>query len=161
MSTVYIIEGIVHNSAETISAAKAIIVRKRKRIAITADQARSAWTDIESDDEDLEAEVSTVMRHHDIFGPDYSAVARSRSSLPIPERRMVPSMARSLSRVVSGCSGGRRADEGTNAVRRRTNRMEPCHRPGVRSRRPAPCRVLRDRRRYRIRRAGRQCPNDS
>lgn len=73
---IYITEGIVHNSAETIAAAKALIIRKRARLAITADQARSAWTDLESDDEDLEAQISTVLRHRDVFGPDYSAVIR-------------------------------------------------------------------------------------
>lgn len=75
-STIYVTEGIVHNSAETIAAAKAVIVRKRKRLAITADQARSAWTDLESDEEDLEAQISTALRHRQTFGPDYSAVIR-------------------------------------------------------------------------------------
>jgi hypothetical protein len=75
-SAIYITEGIVHNSAETIAAAKALIVRKRTRLAITADQARSAWTDLESDDDDLEAQIATVLRHRDVFGPDYSAVIR-------------------------------------------------------------------------------------
>lgn len=73
---IYITEGIVHNSAETIAAAKALIIRKRVRLAITADQARSAWTDLETDDEDLEAQISTVLRHRDVFGPDYSSVIR-------------------------------------------------------------------------------------
>jgi hypothetical protein len=75
-SAIYITEGIVHNSAETIAAAKALIVRKRKRLAITADQARSAWTDLESDDSDLEAQIATVLQHHCVFGTDYSAVIR-------------------------------------------------------------------------------------
>jgi hypothetical protein len=75
-TTIYVTEGIVHNSAKTIAAAKALIVRKRKRLAITADQARSAWTDLESDEDDLEAQISTVLRHRDVFGPDYSAVIR-------------------------------------------------------------------------------------
>jgi hypothetical protein len=75
-SAIYVTEGIIHNPAETIAAAKALIVRKRTRLAITADQARSAWTDIESDDDDLEAQISTVLRHRQVFGPDYSAVIR-------------------------------------------------------------------------------------
>ncbi|MFP3601574.1 hypothetical protein [Paraburkholderia sp. SIMBA_053] len=73
---IYITEGIVHNSSETIAAAKALIIRKRAGLAITADQARSAWTDLETDDEDLEAQISTVLRHRDVFGPDYSSVIR-------------------------------------------------------------------------------------
>ncbi|CAB3744325.1 hypothetical protein [Paraburkholderia rhynchosiae] len=70
-STLYVSSAIVHNSVATIIRAKTIILRQRKRLAITADHARAAWTAFESDDSDMEAQIGTVLSYPVVFNGEY------------------------------------------------------------------------------------------
>ncbi|TAM06399.1 MAG: hypothetical protein EPN70_06020 [Paraburkholderia sp.] len=82
MSVVYKQEGIIHSPEHTAIAAKTIIVRKRRRKQITALEARRAFTAIESDDDDLEAQIGTILSYPTIFGRQYWTVVRGTSFGP-------------------------------------------------------------------------------
>lgn len=78
MSTVYTKEGIIHSPERTAIAAKTIIVRKRRRKQVTALEARCAFTAIESDDDDLEAQIGTLLSHSRVFGRQYWHVVQGK-----------------------------------------------------------------------------------
>jgi hypothetical protein len=59
-----------HSSIATIAAAKQHILRQRRRGVISLDSARDAWTALESDDDDLEAQAATLLEHQHVFGHD-------------------------------------------------------------------------------------------
>jgi hypothetical protein len=82
MSVVYKKEGIIHSPEHTAIAAKTIIVRKRRRKQVTALEARRAFTAVESDDDDLEAQIGTILSYPAIFGRQYWAVVRGASFGP-------------------------------------------------------------------------------
>lgn len=76
MSTVYPKQGIIHSPERTAVAAKAIIVRKRRRKQITALEARRAWTSIECEDDDLDSQLGTLLSHPAVFGRDPFVIVR-------------------------------------------------------------------------------------
>ncbi|REG61560.1 hypothetical protein B0G80_4413 [Paraburkholderia sp. BL6669N2] len=82
MSTVYSNEGIIHDPEHTAIAAKTIIVRQRRRKQMPALEARRAFTAIESDDDDLEAQIGTILSYPRIFGRQYWTVVRGVSIGP-------------------------------------------------------------------------------
>jgi len=82
MSVVYKKEGIIHSPERTAIAAKAMIVRKRRRKQITALEARCAFTAVESDDDDLEAQIGTILSFPRVFGRQYWTVVRGTAFGP-------------------------------------------------------------------------------
>ncbi|CAN7774983.1 hypothetical protein [Paraburkholderia hospita] len=79
MSVVYKKEGIVHSPEHTAIAAKTLIVRRRRRKQVTAIEARRAWTSIECEDDDLDSQLGTLLRHPRVFGRDPFDVVRGTS----------------------------------------------------------------------------------
>lgn len=94
MSTVYAKEGIIHSPERTAIAAKTIIVRRRRRDQITALEARRAFTAIESDDDDLEAQIGTILCYPRIFGRQYWTVVCGASIGPALWRDALESFVR-------------------------------------------------------------------
>ncbi|CAB3744284.1 hypothetical protein [Paraburkholderia rhynchosiae] len=83
MSTVYAKEGILHSPERTAIAAKMIIVRRRRRKQVTALEARRAFSAVESDDDDLEAQIGTILSYPRVFGRQYWTVIRGVSIGPV------------------------------------------------------------------------------
>jgi hypothetical protein len=75
-----IIDGVLmHDSAATVIAIKAIIARRRHAGEITAERARDAWTDIETlDYDDAESQISYLICNRDVFGVAWWDVIRGR-----------------------------------------------------------------------------------
>ncbi|CAE6724995.1 hypothetical protein [Paraburkholderia nemoris] len=82
MSTVYPQQGIIHSPEHTAIAAKTIIVRRRRRKQVTALEARRAWTSIECEDDDLGAQIGTILSYPRVFGRQYWTVVRGTSFGP-------------------------------------------------------------------------------
>ena len=91
---VYKEEGIIHSPERTATAAKTLIVRKRRRKQVTALDARRAFTAIESDDDDLEAQIGTILSYPRIFGREYWTVVRGVSIGPALWRDALESFVR-------------------------------------------------------------------
>lgn len=89
MTVVYKKEGIIHSPERTAIAAKTIIVRRRRQKQVTALEARRAFTAIESDDDDLEAQIGTILSHPRVFGRQYWTVVRGASMGPALWRNAV------------------------------------------------------------------------
>lgn len=70
-ATLYVSSAIVHNSDATIVRAKTVIIRARRRKAIDAATARAAFCAFEEDDEDLEAQIGTVLSYPLVFNGEY------------------------------------------------------------------------------------------
>jgi hypothetical protein len=81
-AVVYKEEGIIHSPDRTAIAAKTIIVHKRRRKQVTALEARRAFTAVESDDDDLEAQIGTILSFPRVFGREYWTVMRGTSLGP-------------------------------------------------------------------------------
>jgi hypothetical protein len=79
LSTVDGKEGIIHNPERTAIAAKALIVRKRRCKQITAIEARRAFTAIESDVDDLDSQLRTLLSHPAVFGRDACNIVKGVS----------------------------------------------------------------------------------
>ncbi|TCG08856.1 hypothetical protein BZM27_09400 [Paraburkholderia steynii] len=94
MSIVYAKEGILHSPERTAIAAKTIIVRKRRQKQVTAIEARRAFTAIESDDDDLEAQIGTILSFPRVFGRQYWTVVRGASIGPVLWRDALESFVR-------------------------------------------------------------------
>ena len=70
-ATLYVTSGIIRNSLKTIARAKAQVLRQRRHGAVTLDEARTCWTALESDDEDLEARIGTLLCYPRVFNGEY------------------------------------------------------------------------------------------
>ncbi|MBB5463882.1 hypothetical protein [Paraburkholderia sp. Cpub6] len=94
MCTIHKTLRIVHNPERTAIAAKTIIVRRRRRKQVTALEARRAFTAIESDDDDLEAQIGTILSYPHVFGRQYWTVVRGASIGPVLWRDALESFVR-------------------------------------------------------------------